>query len=51
MKIMMSDGREFQGTPLQMVRAMQDIAFAERRRYLARRDIVPVWRLDGRRAR
>ena len=27
MKIMMRDDRVFQGTPLQIVRAMQDIAF------------------------
>ena len=27
MKIMMRDNRVFQGTPLQIVRAMQDIAF------------------------
>jgi hypothetical protein len=27
MKIVMRDGRGFQGTPLQIVRAMQDIAF------------------------
>jgi hypothetical protein len=27
MKVVMRDGRVFQGTPLQIVRAMQDIAF------------------------
>lgn len=28
MKIMLMDGREFQGTPLQIVRSMQALAFA-----------------------